>query len=267
MHEFELTMTSLMSVALGGVGCYLLLPRGANSADRFGRIVGGILATISLVLLASQFGKAIPGNATNELTFYVLAAVSIGSAVLMIASHNPVLSALWFAMVLLSNSGLYLLQGAEFLSAATIIIYAGAIIVTFLFVIMLAQPQGAAPYDLHSREPLLSCTAGVILAWTLLGTLSHAATSETTPIASRTPGSASNALPSAELIARASNAQPDSVVHPENGHVNDLGRALFLEHYVSVEIIGMLLLVAVVGAVLIANRNIESKLDGKMTNV
>lgn len=267
MGEFELSLTSLLSVALGGVGCYLLLPRGTNSADRFGRIAGGILATISLVLLATHFGKAMPGNVTNEVTFYVLAAVSIVSAVLMIASHNPVLSALWFAMVLLSNSGLYLLQGAQFLSAATIIIYAGAIIVTFLFVIMLAQPQGAAPYDLHSREPLLSCTSGIILAWTLLGTLSYAATSETVPLVARTPGSASNALPSRELISQTMMTQPESVVRPDIGHMTGIGRTLFLEHYVSVEIIGMLLLVAVVGAVLIANRTVEQRMHGKMTNV
>lgn len=265
MGEFDLTLTSLLSVGLGGVGCYLLLPRGSNSADRFGRMLGGVLATISLVIIAFQFGMAIPGNRTNELTFYVLAAVSIASAVLMIASHNPVLSALWFAMVLLSNSGLFLLQGAEFLSAATVIIYAGAIIVTFLFVIMLAQPQGAAPYDLHSREPLLSCTAGVILAWTLLGTLSHAATFEANP--NRSPGSASNALPARGLIDQALAATPDSIINDKIGHVNGLGRTLFLEHYVSVEIIGMLLLVAVVGAVLIANRNIEKRFDGKMSNV
>lgn len=254
MGEFELTLSTLLIVALGGLGCYLLLPRGTNSADRFGRLLGGVLATISLVLLASHFGDAMPDNRTNELTFYILAAVSISSAVLMIASHNPVISALWFAMVLLSNSGLFLLQGAEFLSAATVIIYAGAIIVTFLFVIMLAQPQGAAPYDLHSREPLLSCTAGIILCWTLLGTLNYATEYEAKPFNERKPGASSAALPSQNLVARSLGAHPESIIHPDKSHVDSLGRTLFLEHYVSIEVIGMLLLVAVVGAVLIANR-------------
>ena len=164
-------------------------------------------------------------------------------------------SALWFAMVLLSNSGLFLLQGAEFLSAATIIIYAGAIIVTFLFVIMLAQPQGAAPYDLHSREPLLSCTAGIILCWTLLGTLNYATTHEARPFNERPKGASTGALPTPALVSRSMTAQPESIIHPDRGHVDSLGRTLFLDHYVSVEVIGMLLLVAVVGAVLIANRD------------
>lgn len=254
MGEFELKLSNLIVVVLGGLGVYLLLPRGTNSSDRVARIIGSVLATISLVLLAWNFGDVLP-NKTNELTFYLLAAVSIVSAVLMIASHNPVISALWFALVLLSNSGLYLLQGAEFLSAATIIIYAGAIIVTFLFVIMLAQPNGAAPYDLHSREPLLSCTAGIILTWTLLGTLHYACNDESKPLTSRHPGASSAALPSPSLVAKSLAAQPESIINPNKGHVDSLGRTLFLEHYVAVEVVGMLLLVAVVGAVLIVNRD------------
>ncbi len=254
MGEFELSLSTLIVVVLGGLGVYLLLPRGTNASDRVARIAGSVLATIALVLLAGNFGDAMP-NKTNELTFYLLAAVSIVSAVLMIASHNPVISALWFALVLLSNSGLYLLQGAEFLSAATIIIYAGAIIVTFLFVIMLAQPNGAAPYDLHSREPLLSCTAGVILAWTLLGTLHYACDFEGTPLNARQAGASSAALPSQALVAKSLTAHPESIIQPGKGHVDSLGRTLFLDHYVAVEVVGMLLLVAVVGAVLIVNRD------------
>lgn len=254
MGEFELSLSTLIVVVLGGLGVYLLLPRGTNASDRVARIAGSVLATIALVLLAGNFGDAMP-NKTNELTFYLLAAVSIVSAVLMIASHNPVISALWFALVLLSNSGLYLLQGAEFLSAATIIIYAGAIIVTFLFVIMLAQPNGAAPYDLHSREPLLSCTAGVILAWTLLGTLHYACDFEGTPLNARQAGASSAALPSPALVAKSLTAHPESIIQPGKGHVDSLGRTLFLDHYVAVEVVGMLLLVAVVGAVLIVNRD------------
>ena len=254
MGEFELKLSNLIVVVLGGLGVYLLLPRGTNSSDRVARIIGSVLATISLVLLAWNFGDVLP-NKTNELTFYLLAAVSIVSAVLMIASHNPVISALWFALVLLSNSGLYLLQGAEFLSAATIIIYAGAIIVTFLFVIMLGQPNGAAPYDLHSREPLLSCTAGIILTWTLLGTLNYASNYEATPLQARKPGASSAALPSQSLVAKSLEAHPESIIRADKGHVDGLGRTLFLEHYVAVEVVGMLLLVAVVGAVLIVNRD------------
>jgi NADH:ubiquinone oxidoreductase subunit 6 (subunit J) len=63
------------------------------------------------------------------------------------------------------------LQAAPFLMAATIIIYAGAIIVTFLFVIMLAQQEGISSADYRSREPLLSCVAGFVLLVALFYTL------------------------------------------------------------------------------------------------
>jgi NADH-quinone oxidoreductase subunit J len=256
MGQFELTLSTLLIVALSGIGWYLLLPRGTGRGNNaLTKIAGSILATAGIVLMASVFGARV-ANTTNDLTFYALAAVTIGSAVAMISARNPVISALWFALVLLSNSGLLLLQGAEFLSAATVIIYAGAIIVTFLFVIMLAQPRGSARYDNYSREPLLSCTAGVILCWTLLGTLHYAATVEAAPADTRVRGQ-SEALPKSTTVLKYLSAQPESQIDPTKPHVDSLGRTLFLEHYVSVEIIAMLLLIAVVGAVLIATRKRE----------
>src|SRR5690606_13884119 len=87
---------------------------------------------------------------------------SVAGAVLMITARDPVYSALWFAVVVLSTSGLFLLAGAQFLAAGTVIVYAGAIIVTFLFVIMLAQSQGRAAYDRLAGRPgpaSLTCLA------------------------------------------------------------------------------------------------------------
>ena len=187
-----------------------------------------------------------------------------------ITSRNPIFSALWFALVLLANSGLYLLQDAEFLAAATIIVYAGAIIVTFLFVIMLAQPRGTAAYDRYSREPMMACLAGVILAGTLVGTLHYSMFHERGAVAESPSGphGPPPALPSHLLVQSTLARLPDwdtSRILPEQpdpdepdlksarGHVAGLGRALFLDHYASIEIIGVLLLVAVVGAVLIVS--------------
>ena len=93
-------------------------------------------------------------------------------AMLMITNRNPVYSALWFALATLSVCGLFLLQSAPFLAAATVIVYAGAIIVTFMFVIMLAQQSG--------RDGVRSAVAAAVAgdAWrrslllgALLGTL------------------------------------------------------------------------------------------------
>ncbi|MFO1021060.1 MAG: NADH-quinone oxidoreductase subunit J [Planctomycetales bacterium] len=249
---------SFLTVALGGLGVYLLLPNGRTAGQTPLRYLGGLLATIGLALLAQQSAQAIP-HLTNGIAFYVMAAVSIVSAVLMISSHNPVYSALWFALVLLTNSGLYLLQGAEFLAAATIIIYAGAIIVTFLFVIMLAQPKGTALYDRYSREPFLACVTGVILAWTLIGTLTYATRHETQPLEKRIALLGGNStqplsvLPTKNQLAAGTKAHPNERMQADQPHVEGLGRALFLDHYVSIEVIGVILLVAVVGAMLIAS--------------
>src|SRR5262249_3428750 len=79
-----------------------------------------------------------------------------------------------FALVVLSTCGLFLLQAAPFLMAATIIVYAGAIIVTFLFVIMLAHQSGLSDADVRSREPLLACLAGFVLLGAVLYVLDTA---------------------------------------------------------------------------------------------
>ncbi len=86
----------------------------------------------------------------------------------MLAQHNPVHAALSFAQVVLSTCGLFLLLAAPFLMAATIIVYAGAIVVTFLFVIMLAQQAGLTSADQRSREPFLASLAGFVLLTALL---------------------------------------------------------------------------------------------------
>jgi NADH-quinone oxidoreductase subunit J len=86
----------------------------------------------------------------------------------MLAQSNPVHAALSFALVVLASCGLYLLLAAPFLMAATIIIYAGAIVVTFLFVLMLAQQEGPSDADTRSREPLLATVTGFLLLGALV---------------------------------------------------------------------------------------------------
>ena len=102
------------------------------------------------------------------MLFYAFSGIAILGAGLMLAQHNPVRAALSFALVVLSTCGLFLLLSAPFLMAATIIIYAGAIIITFLFVIMLAQQIGMTSADQRSREPFLASLAGFVLLACLL---------------------------------------------------------------------------------------------------
>jgi len=272
-------LRALVILGLGMGGVYLMLPRGQTSKRPLDRYLGGALATLALVLMitvpisAGLVGlentgttflwpldnhpkESLAEHATATCyTFHLLAFVSLASAVMMITSRNPVYSALWFAMVLLGNSGLFLLQGAEFLAAATIIVYAGAIVVTFLFVIMLAQPTGAARYDRHSREPLLVSATGLVLASVLVGSLHYASRFE-----GWGDGTASTFRPSQKIIQVATKdfeSYPRIDEKRKDRHVADLGNSLFVDHVASVEVIGVLLLAAVVGAVLIAGHKVE----------
>jgi NADH-quinone oxidoreductase subunit J len=288
-----LMLRAMGILGLAAAGIYLMLPRGGLSGKRLLRLVGGALATGAMVLLvtapvvpartpvAAADSKAVPVSPTTILwpladqpdvacyTFHILAFVSLASAVMMITSRNPVYSALWFAMVLLANSGLYLMQRAEFLAAATIIVYAGAIVVTFLFVIMLAQPTGAAPYDRRGREPLLSCIAGLVLASALVGSISYSSHIEAHDETATTQRP-DRILSQWQLFGEPSHAGWAAPIDPpgaaeaeaagrpmEPAHVKGLGKTLFRDHVVSVEIVALLLFAAVVGAVLISMHRID----------
>jgi NADH:ubiquinone oxidoreductase subunit 6 (subunit J) len=148
---------------VGLLAIYLLLPR-----PRGYPLWLGVTAAALALLLAGVF--LIGGGAANAETvlFYAFSAIAVISGALLVTQRNPVRGALSFALVVLSTCGLFLLLAAPFLMAATIIIYAGAIIVTFLFVIMLAQQAGISDADQRSREPFLSCVAGFVLLGALL---------------------------------------------------------------------------------------------------
>ena len=109
-----------------------------------------------------------PGPFLTRLFFYAFSLAAVAGGLLTITSRNPIYSALWFASVVLSTSGLFLLAGAQFLAAGTVIVYAGAIIVTFLFVIMLAQMEGRATYDRAARSPGRATLSCFLLFWALL---------------------------------------------------------------------------------------------------
>src|SRR6266849_6918991 len=153
----------VLPVILGLIGVYLLLPRIRPYPTIWGAAASG------LALLLAGFTLIRAGmTAPENLLFYCFSAIAIVAGTLLITQRNPVHAALSFALVVLSTCGLFLLQAAPFLMAATIIVYAGAIVVTFLFVIMLAQQAGWSDADHRSREPLISTIAGFVLVGALL---------------------------------------------------------------------------------------------------
>ena len=148
-----------LAAVLAVVGFLLLLPR---PRGRF--IPGGVAFLIAAVSgfwvwVYSTFGKPMP-NVVGTVLFILFSLGALGFGTVLVVQRNPARGAIAFAFVILSTCGLFLLLAAPFLMAATIIIYAGAIIVTFLFVLMLSQVQGPSDENDRSREPLFGGLAG-----------------------------------------------------------------------------------------------------------
>ena len=237
-----------LTIALfsGAVAIWLMMPRGARSRPR--RLIG--MAAGVVALLAGGVALIEPtGEATRDLVFYLFSAIAIASGVLTITSHYPVYAALWFALATLAVCGLFLLGSAPFLAAATVIVYAGAIVVTFLFVIMLAQQQGLAEYDRRAAQPFAATLVAMVLLGGILSVLHPGENSETIT-ANRLP-------PVPETVA----ANPLSrSENPESNSMRDMGRSLFGDYLFAVEIAGTILMVAAIGAIAIVPKRSRGNL-------
>jgi NADH-quinone oxidoreductase subunit J len=120
------------------------LPRGV-AAGWTRRFFSVVLGVVGLVLLWSSIPAM--ANFEQQAGFWLFASLAISACVATISAVNPVYSAIWFALALIGVAGIFMLQYAQFLGIATVAVYAGAIVVTFLFVLMLSQPSGHAFYD------------------------------------------------------------------------------------------------------------------------
>jgi NADH-quinone oxidoreductase subunit J len=156
----------LLPLLTGATAIYLLLPQ--PRANRSYRVRLGAMFGAWALLFAGMFLIDISTFSVETILFYSFSSLAIFAGVLLVTQSNPARAALAFTLVVLSTCGLFLLLAAPFLMAATIIIHAGAIIVTFLFVIMLAAQSGLSDADDRSREPLLTTLTGFILLGTLL---------------------------------------------------------------------------------------------------
>ncbi|MFO0913428.1 MAG: NADH-quinone oxidoreductase subunit J [Pirellulales bacterium] len=162
---WRMTPTQLMAAAMVMMFCglYLILSTGYR-----GRVVGMLMAAASVMILASQISGPWRSQLqdVHDIAFWVVGAVLVIASLATVSSHSAIYSAIWFALALLSTGALMLVQGAQFLGIATVAVYAGAIVVTFLFVLMLAQPEGLAFYDRISwghLSMLLAAGAAAVL--------------------------------------------------------------------------------------------------------
>ena len=161
--------------------------------------------------------------------FFVLAGIAVFCAVSLVAQTHPIASALSLIGVMGSLAVLYLQLGAEFIAAAQLIVYAGAIMVLFVFVIMLLN-AGAEPVSRHISR--LTRFVGIVLLAAFLGVIS--------------------------FVIQAMLPQTGGVVFGDftGGTAAEIGRKLFTSYLLPFEVTSVLILIAIVGAIVLARKEI-----------
>lgn len=171
-----------------------------------------------------------------DILFYAMAFVALSCAVGVVLARTPVGSLLFMVATLASLAGIYVLLEAHFLAAVQIIVYAGAIMVLFLFVIMLLNLG-------HEYRRDLASGAFSILAFIVVGGLAG--------VIARQFGA-----PGVLDTMGGAGARSIDAALAQHGAVGAIAMPLFNDYVVPFEITGILLLVAIVGALALAKRNV-----------
>ena len=171
----------------------------------------------------------------TTLTFFkIFGVIAMGSALLCITRKNPVASALWLVVTLFALAAMFVLLDAQFIAVLQVLVYAGAIMVLFLFVIMLLNLGRPGPSDIKGPVGLL---IAVVLAGAMLLQLLPVSNSPL-PEAAR--------LPAGSLVA----------LQQQQGLGGSVAGPLFETYLIPFEIASVLLLAAIVGAVVLAKRKL-----------
>ena len=167
-----------------------------------------------------------------QMLFFYFAGITVLSALIAVASPNLIMSALSLLITFVHIAGLYILLNAEFIAAVQIIIYAGAILVLYLFALMLFNVQ-TEPDFLHRQYPV-----GVFLGLVLFGLMVLT-------------------IFRSEIL-----GQKGSLPNATMGQTQQLGMALYTDFVFPFEIASFILLVAMFGAILLAGRHVRRKNNG-----
>ncbi len=167
------------------------------------------------------------------LSFYILGAVVLLSSLMVITRRNPMHAALWLLVTFFALAGIYLLMSAEFVAAIQIIIYAGGILVLYIFVIMLVDlsKEASIRAAFHKRRQLLTA---VVIAFLVMATLLWV---------------------SGQGIVAFSITDPSVAATNGADTTRAFAKELFLTYLYPFEVASVLLLVAMIGAVILARRS------------
>ncbi len=167
------------------------------------------------------------------LAFYVFACVAVAAGLMVVLARNPVHSVLWLILAFLSSAGLFVLVGAEFVAMLLIIVYVGAVAVLFLFVVMMLDVDFAELKAEMAKYMPLALLIGVILLMQFgiaFGVWQTAEEAETLRMA-ETPGDIHN--------------------------TKALGMLLYDRYFLIFQLAGLILLVAMIGAIVLTLRHRE----------
>lgn len=238
-------------LALGGIGVCLALPRRGLSPQPIGALLAAAAAGLIVLFLSIGARSHLP-----NLYFYLFAVIALGASLRVITHPRPVYAALYFILTILASAGLFVILAAEFLAFALVIVYAGAILITYLFVIMLAtqspteeQVDVLADYDAFSREPIAGTAVGFILLAVLtsllfrgIGQLPPALATDMEAIRAQLPGK-----PAGDPI----------------NNIDGVAFDLLAAHPGAIEIAGIILLMAMLGAVVLARKQVQADEEAK----
>jgi len=198
------------------------------------------------MLLLAQAAEAGAGNTSEIVLFWVFAVLALGSGIAVITMRNIVHGALMLVLNFLAIAGLYLTLESAFLSIIQVLVYAGAIMVLFLFVIMLL---GVDNDDLLSSEPttrVLAVAGGALLAGALVFAFVGPYPSPASVCEADAPTATGDEVACTGLAAAYGEDDPSGVAF--------LGRSMFTRYTYAFELSALLLTVATIGAVILARR-------------
>jgi NADH-quinone oxidoreductase subunit J len=233
----------LVLCVVAGVGTVLLLPSRREASLR--KIGGAVLLGAGLILAALLIrwtaGTAAWGTKSHQVYFWIFSAIALVGALRVVTHPKPVYSALYFVLTVFASAGLFLLLRAEFMAAALVLIYAGAILVTYVFVIMLAAeasgPGAFVEHDQVSRDPVLASAIG----FALMGVILFVIFDKYQAIQPSGPGATGTSVAA--------------------GATQQLGSFLFTRQLINLELAGLILTIAMIGAIIIARRRVQT--DGE----
>jgi NADH-quinone oxidoreductase subunit J len=169
----------------------------------------------------------------QALAFYLFAAVAVASGVMVIGARNPVHSVLFLILAFFNSAGLFVLMGAEFLAMILVVVYVGAVAVLFLFVVMMLDINFVALREGFLRYLPIGALIGLILLVELVLVFG------------------------AWVVAPSAQSLVAAPVRPDITNAEALGRVLYTDYLYLFQTAGLILLVAMIGAIVLTLRQRE----------